>query len=73
MQLLIYLYSILHFLKVRFLIEINQTAEIEGVVIKLCEEIKLFLDIDVCIGAVHEYAVNLSYCSNQFICVLSIF
>ncbi|CAF3443492.1 unnamed protein product [Rotaria sp. Silwood1] len=40
---------------VRFLIEINETIHIENVTLALCKDIKLVLDIDVCVAAVHEY------------------
>ncbi|CAF3487160.1 unnamed protein product [Rotaria socialis] len=39
----------------QFLIEINETVHIENVTLVLCKKIELFLDIDVCYGAVHEY------------------
>ncbi|CAF0945509.1 unnamed protein product [Rotaria sordida] len=39
---------------VRLLIEANQTIHIENVVNGFCKEFKL-IDINVCIGAVHEY------------------
>ncbi|CAF1110198.1 unnamed protein product [Rotaria sp. Silwood1] len=42
---------------VRLLIETNQTIHIENVVNGFCREFKL-IDIDVCIGAVHEYKVQ---------------
>ncbi|CAF1578184.1 unnamed protein product, partial [Didymodactylos carnosus] len=38
----------------RILIEYNETAHIENVVIGICKDFKLF-DPDVCVGAVHEY------------------
>jgi len=53
--------------KIRFLIEINSTVDVENVTIALCKDIKLFLDDDVCIGAVNEYRVNISYTFNQYI------
>jgi len=53
--------------KIRFLIDINSTVNVENVTIALCKDIKLFLDLDVCIGAVHEYRVNSSCTFNQYI------
>jgi len=42
---------------VRLLIEANQTTHIENVVNEFCKEFKL-IDVDVCMGAVHEYKVK---------------
>ncbi|CAF2669724.1 unnamed protein product [Rotaria sp. Silwood2] len=61
---------------VRLLIEANQTAHIENVVNGFCKEFKL-IDIDVCIGAVHEYkdavieVISLSSYNNKQLCALA--
>lgn len=53
-----YLFFLKLFLpKVRFLIETNQTDNVESVINKLCKEIKL-INVDVCTGALHEYQVQ---------------
>ncbi|CAF1053714.1 unnamed protein product, partial [Rotaria sordida] len=60
---------------VRLLIEANQTIHIENVVNGFCKEFKL-IDINVCIGAVHEYkdavieVISLSSYSNKQLCAL---
>jgi hypothetical protein len=43
--------------QVRLLIGANQSDHIENVVVGFCKEFKL-IDIDVCMGAVHEYRVE---------------
>ena len=58
----LHIHALLFFLsKVRLLIEINSTIDVENVTIALCKDLKLFLDINVCVGAVHEYKVNSIY------------
>ncbi|CAF1219201.1 unnamed protein product [Adineta steineri] len=60
---------------IRLLIEANQTAHIENIVMGFCREFKL-IDLDVCIGAVHEYrdaviaVISLSSYSNKQLCQL---
>lgn len=44
-------------IQVRLLIGANQSDHIENVVLGFCKEFKL-IDIDVCMGAVHEYRVQ---------------
>ncbi|CAF1450802.1 unnamed protein product [Adineta ricciae] len=62
---------------VRLLIEANQTAHIENVVMGFCKEFKL-IDIDVCIGVVHEYrdaviaVISQSSYSNKQLCALAL-
>ena len=41
----------------RTLIDVNQTEHIENVITGFCREFKL-IDLDVCMGAVHEYKVS---------------
>lgn len=47
-------------LKVKVFVELNQTASLENITIAVCKDIRLFLDEDVCVGAVHEYKVMAS-------------
>lgn len=39
----------------------------ENVTIAICRDIKLFLDDDVCVGAVREYRVSYLYTSNRYV------
>ena len=41
----------------KLLIETNETDHVENIVNNFCKEFKL-LDVDVCMGAVHEYKVS---------------
>ncbi len=41
----------------KLLIETNQTEHAENIINNFCKEFKL-LDVDVCMGAVHEYKVK---------------
>lgn len=56
--------------KIRLLIEINATIDIENTTIAVCRDLKIFLDIDVCAGAIHEYRVDTIYISDQYIYIL---
>ena len=44
--------------QVRFLVEINQTEQIESASLEICKAIKPFLAVDVCLGALQEYEVK---------------
>ncbi|CAF1472859.1 unnamed protein product [Adineta steineri] len=62
---------------IRFLIEINETIHVENVTIALCKDIQLFLNIEVCVGAVLEYKdaaieiFSMSPLTNKELCALA--
>ena len=50
------------------MIDANQTNHVENVVIGFCKEFKL-IDVDVCIGAVHEYKVEMTSIDRLALCI----